>query len=540
MAERNKRKQTEINKEASPKELRLRAKHREQDRKLYTYVGAAVAVAILLLLAGAIYTFLWIPRSTFASVGDQSISTQEFWNRMRYEKQSLTGQLNQLQSLEQQFGGQGYFTNQINQVQAKLSSSFALASDTLNTVMEEKIVLREAAKRGITVTDDEVEKALRAEIANQQGLITEPQATETAVAGVTATADAVAAATATAQATPVASTEISGTTPVSGTEAISGTSPITDTGAAPTTAVTETTVITPTGAVASSVVTASEGLSGTEGISATTSLTEAVQVSNGEIISPTATPEPIPTRAIITDALYAEGQATLEANLKQVANFDLATYRQITRVRLLRDKLREAIGADVPTTEEEVKASHILLREILPTPTVSITDTVNITPTATATALPEGAPTPTATPAPRTLDEAMAQAKELKARIDAGEDFAALAKQYSDDPGSGANGGDLGWFAHGAMVAEFDTHAFSLPVGQVSEPFTSTFGVHILKVTEKDDKHPKDQQKIDQERSQAYDTWLQEQLAADDIKRPSNLTGNLPRDLRQTTTSATN
>lgn len=523
MAERNKRKQTETSKEISPKELRLRAKHREQDRKLYIYVGSAVSLAILMLIVGAVYAFLWVPRSSFASVSDQSISTQQFWNRMRYEKQSLQGQLTQLQALEQQFGGQGYFTSQINQVQATLSSSFALASDTLNKVLEEKIVLREAAKRGITVSDDDVEAALRAEIANQQGLLTEPQATETSVADATATSDAVAAATATAQATP----EAIATSTISETTAVTETVTTSDTAAAPdTTVVTDTNVITPSDVSASPAVTTSEG------VNATSSLTEAVQLATGDTISPTATPEPIPTRGILTDTLYAEGKATLEASLKQVANLNLADYREMIRARLLRDKLREAIGADVVTTQEEVKASHILLREITPTPSVEITDTVNITPTATATALPEGAPTPTPTEAPRTMAEAMDQAKALKARIDGGEDFAELAKQYSDDAGSAVNGGDLGWFANGAMVSEFDQQAFSLSVGQVSEPFTTTYGVHILKVTDKDENRPKDPQQIDQERAQAYDTWLQDQLAAADIKRPSSLTGNLPRDLQ--------
>ena len=182
--------------------------------------------------------------------------------------------------------------------------------------------------------------------------------------------------------------------------------------------------------------------------------------------------------------------------------------------------------------QEEVKARHILLREIVPTPAAVITDTANITPTATATALPEGFPTPTPTPSPRTLEEAMAQAKAIKARLDAGEDFAQLAAIYSDDTGSAMQGGDLGWFAKGAMVPEFEKQAFSLSPGQVSEPFTSTFGVHIIQVEEKDLNRPKEEQAIQQARADAYDAWLQEQLAKEDVVRPSNLIADLPRDLR--------
>ncbi len=66
-----------------------------------------------------------------------------------------------------------------------------------------------------------------------------------------------------------------------------------------------------------------------------------------------------------------------------------------------------------------------------------------------------------------------------------GQDFAELAKSYSQDPGSAARGGDLGYFGKGAMVGEFEQAAFSMAVGQVSAPFKTSFGWHILKVTGK-------------------------------------------------------
>jgi peptidyl-prolyl cis-trans isomerase C len=78
--------------------------------------------------------------------------------------------------------------------------------------------------------------------------------------------------------------------------------------------------------------------------------------------------------------------------------------------------------------------------------------------------------------------EALAKVTELRAKIVAGADFAAVAKESSDDTGSGANGGDLGAFARGAMVPEFDKEAFLLPAGQVSQPVKSPFGYHLIKV----------------------------------------------------------
>jgi len=76
-------------------------------------------------------------------------------------------------------------------------------------------------------------------------------------------------------------------------------------------------------------------------------------------------------------------------------------------------------------------------------------------------------------------------AQMVEAKLKAGGDFAALAKQYSADPASKDKGGELGFFGHGQMVQPFDAAAFSLPVGKISEPVKSPFGYHIIQVEEK-------------------------------------------------------
>lgn len=82
------------------------------------------------------------------------------------------------------------------------------------------------------------------------------------------------------------------------------------------------------------------------------------------------------------------------------------------------------------------------------------------------------------------LVSSQTDAEFLKTAIDNGKDFAALAKEHSACP-SGKNGGDLGWFGKGAMVKEFEKAAFSLDLLQVSEPFKTQFGWHIVKVLDK-------------------------------------------------------
>lgn len=77
--------------------------------------------------------------------------------------------------------------------------------------------------------------------------------------------------------------------------------------------------------------------------------------------------------------------------------------------------------------------------------------------------------------------------------LEAGEDFAAVAKKFSKDPGSGANGGDLGWFGRGQMVEPFEEAAFTGEEGVVSEPFATQYGEHLVLVTGKRDKVPLDE-----------------------------------------------
>ena len=104
--------------------------------------------------------------------------------------------------------------------------------------------------------------------------------------------------------------------------------------------------------------------------------------------------------------------------------------------------------------EEEVRARHILI-----------------------------ATKPNATPAEEA--KAKARADSLRKAMMKGADFAELAKKFSQDPGSGVEGGDLGFFGRGRMVKEFNDTSFALPVGRVSQPVKTQFGWHLIKVEEK-------------------------------------------------------
>jgi parvulin-like peptidyl-prolyl isomerase len=113
---------------------------------------------------------------------------------------------------------------------------------------------------------------------------------------------------------------------------------------------------------------------------------------------------------------------------------------------------------------EQVKASHILIRY-------------------------KGSPVPLrADQKELTPEEALAKAQEVRKKLADGGDFAAIAKAESDDVGTAQVGGSLGTFSKGQMVPEFEQAAFSLPVGQLSEPIKTKFGYHIIRVDSKAEK----------------------------------------------------
>lgn len=105
------------------------------------------------------------------------------------------------------------------------------------------------------------------------------------------------------------------------------------------------------------------------------------------------------------------------------------------------------------------------------------------------------------------------EAKAIIAELEKGGDFEAIAKEKSQDPGSGASGGDLGFFGPGRMVPEFEQAAMALEVGQYTkEPVKSQFGWHVIKVT---DKRPQQPPAYEQVRGEIRSIMLREKYFAE-------------------------
>lgn len=131
------------------------------------------------------------------------------------------------------------------------------------------------------------------------------------------------------------------------------------------------------------------------------------------------------------------------------------------------------------------------------------------------------------------LVETKEQADEVKSKLNNGEDFAELAKEYSKD-GSSEKGGDLGYFGRGEMVSPFEEAAFSMEVNEISEPVESQWGFHIIKVEDyKEAKEAVYEDYVEEVRNaifqekmnDAYNLWYTEKMG--EYKIVNNITGQI-------------
>lgn len=189
--------------------------------------------------------------------------------------------------------------------------------------------------------------------------------------------------------------------------------------------------------------------------------------------TPTDIPAPTPTATPYTLEAYQSNYQSFLDTLSAL-NMGDEDIRALVRAQLYYQKLYDAITGDVASTQEQVWARHILV-----------------------------------------TDEATAN--QIYDQLQNGADWNELASQYSEDPGSKDQGGDLGWFGRGMMVPEFENIAFALAIGQISKPVQSQFGWHIIQVLGHETR-PIDPQTREKVRQKNFSDWLGQQTAAADIQ----------------------
>ncbi len=172
------------------------------------------------------------------------------------------------------------------------------------------------------------------------------------------------------------------------------------------------------------------------------------------------------------DALEREFQQRY-TDFLTVSQLSDETYRQIARSNILRTQIREIVGQEVPSLEESVYVHWI-----------------------------------------RVSDEAVAS--EVVGRLEAGEDFVSLAREYNQDTVWANHDGEVGWVPRGAFF-ELEETLFSIEHGVVSHPLRSRAGVHMLKVTDGPDIVEVNDNMREVLKTRALENWLEEQRESNNV-----------------------
>jgi parvulin-like peptidyl-prolyl isomerase len=385
------------------------ARIEREQRQIRLIRGIAIGGLILvvgLLVYGYLQMNVFSKQESVAEVNGAKITSGQFQERVRLERVSLYNQLSQYQYFQQAFGMDT--SQQTQSIQAQLDSPETMGNNVLNTMVDEILIRQKAKERGITVSKDDVDKFIQEAYGFYKNGTPVPSVTPTTYAYPTLSAE---------QATMYPPTLTPTIAPTSTSEATTTPDPsMTATPTAP------------------------------------------------AFPTPTAVPE-LPT-ASPTPYTVEGFQTQFKKTLDQFKGYGISeqTLRSVYEVQVLRKKLMEDQEKDLPTTETQVLARHILV-------------------------------------------DSEAEAKAVEQLLSQGIDFGEVARKYSKDTGSGQNGGELGWAPPSNYVTEFADAVKTLPIGQISEPVKSQFGYHIIQVVAREEL-PLSADQLTQAKQTAFDQWL--------------------------------
>jgi len=416
------------NKVVSRKQQTRLEKEQREKKWLIIATIAVLALVVLVIAYGVLQTTVLQKYQAVATVGEEKISSGEFQTRVRFERARLVQEYVFYASNPVLAS---YFQTQLANIQTELDDTVGFGQTILDQMIEERLIVQEAAKMGITVAEADVDKALETYFSFYPDGTPTPTITPTFMPTSTLSPEQLALI-----ATPIpTATEL------------------------PTELPTPEATATPTE------------------VPPTPTATEEVSS------TPAATPTELPTATPYTREGYEELVDNYLGDLANL-NFTREDLRTYFRNRLLIQKVFEEITKDASPIQEQVWARHILV---------------------------QGEP------------EALLLVKQLQQ----GADFYTLAQTASLDTASKDSGGDRGWFARGAMVKEFEEAAFSLAIGEISQPIKTDYGYHIIQVLGHEDRELSTDA-FNTVKQQEFQTWLDAKKTEVGIKKFDIWTTRVP------------
>jgi hypothetical protein len=369
------------------KHLARQQRERIQNRYILITSIAIIVVVIGLIGYGIIQQYVLQPQQPVAKVANNVITTKQFQIYARYERLQYIQQYQQYQQFAQLFGSDQTSLSYIQQYLAQIEYQLEptnLGQSALDYLIANQIIQQEADKRGITVTQAEIDKSLQDYFGYYPDgtPTTEPTSIPVPTSTLNPTQIILVPPTATATAVPTA------------TETPTPIVTVTQEIASPT----------PTGVITPSL--------------------------------PTPTSTPLPTATPYTFSAYQQDFNTYMSDIHSFAGLSEADFRWIFGMQLLRQKVFDAVTADVSRQQDEVWARHIVVSD-------------------------------------------QTQAQSIYARLANGGDFVTIATEvYSGT----TNTIDLGWFGLGTLEPNAEKVVFNLQIGQISEPIQTSNGWEIYQV----------------------------------------------------------
>jgi hypothetical protein len=375
------------------KHLARQQRERLQNRYILITSIAVIVIVVGLIGYGVVQQYILTPQQPVAKVGSKDITTKQFQTYARYERVQWIQQYRYYQQLQSLFGSDQASLSYIQQLMAQINTQLdpaTLGQNTIDYLVANQIIQQEAVKRGITVAQTEVDKYLQDYMGYYPNGTPTTAPTSVFVPTSTLNPTQIALVPPTATALPTATN--TSTPVITGTKVVASPTP--------TTVLTPTPIVTPTATV------------------------------------PVATSTPLPTPTPYSLSDYQKNLKQYLTNLNSSASLSEADLRWVFNMQLLRQKVYDAITADVSRQQDEVWVRHIVVSD--QTKSQSISD-----------------------------------------RLVKGENFVTVATEvYSGT----ANTIDLGWLGSGKLDPNTVKAVWAMQVGQISAPIQTAGGWEIYQL----------------------------------------------------------